>query len=200
VRLFNLPPDFVLILAFLAIVVPWRGAVRIKRLLSRPDLASNERLSLYASTITYQWTLFAIVFWRSMARALRPAELGLIVGAPGRTIFAAIGLTIFFCVNQWAGLRGLARMPPEKRGFMARFTRLIMPRNGTEVSLFTALACTAGISEEFLYRGFVFAALTRALGDAPLSVATALVLSSIFFAVAHLYQGSRGIITTCIVG
>ncbi len=174
--------------------------MRIKRLLSRPELVGNERLSLYASTITYQWVLFATIFWRSIARGLSPAELGLIVTLPGRTVFAAIALSLLLCANQWAGLRTMARTPPEKRGFMGRFTQIIMPRNGAEASLFTALACTAGISEEFIFRGFAFATLARVVGDAPFSVAIAVISSSILFSVAHLYQGRRGIITTFIVG
>jgi membrane protease YdiL (CAAX protease family) len=200
VNLSSFPPDFALIFFSLAIVVPWRGTVRIRRLLNRPELTSNERLSLYASTITFQWLLFAIVFWRAFARGFSPAELGLSLATPERTIFATITLTGVLCANQWAGLRALARMPPEKRGFMARFTQLIMPRNGTEASLFSALACTAGISEEFLFRGFVFIVLVHVLGNTPFPAGLALFLSSILFAIAHLYQGSRGIITTLIVG
>ena len=36
-----------------------------------------------------------------------------------------------------------------------------MPRTAKETFVYTALACTAGISEEFLYRGFVFMAFVR---------------------------------------
>lgn len=195
-----LPPDFAVILLFLAVFVPWRGANRIQQLLARPELTSRERLSLYASTISYQWLLFAVVFWRSMARGLDFKQLGLALSDPWKTLFIAVGLTSLMCANQWAGLNAMAKMPPEKRGFLAQFTQLIMPRNNAETSLFASLACTAGISEEFLYRGFVFAVLLNLFGALRLATAAALLLSSILFAVAHAYQGRRGIITTFIAG
>lgn len=74
-----------------------------------------------------------------------------------------------------------------------------MPRTMTEVFVFAALACTAGLSEEFLYRGFAFAAFARMSENVPQSVAIAALLSSVWFAVAHWYQGRKGIITTFIV-
>jgi membrane protease YdiL (CAAX protease family) len=63
-----------------------------------------------------------------------------------------------------------------------------------------ALACTAGVSEEFLYRGFLIAVFVRLFADSTLSVWIAALLSSALFGIGHLYQGKRGIITTFIVG
>ena len=58
-----MPWDFILILFVLGVLVPWRGAMRIKRLLAQPALTTSERLSLYASTIAFQWLIVAIVAW-----------------------------------------------------------------------------------------------------------------------------------------
>ena len=66
--------------------------------------------------------------------------------------------------------------------------------------MFAALACTAGISEEFLYRGFALMAFVRVLVNyGPPNVGAAL-LSSAWFGLAHLYQGRRGITATFVVG
>lgn len=194
------PIDFIVILLFLAIAVPWRGAIRIKRLLEKQELDSRERISLYVSTIGYQWLLFAVILWRSLARGLSFEQLGLKIFDPGKTILTALGLTALLCANQWAGLTAMSRLPAEKRGFLWRFTQIIMPRSPAETSLFSLLACTAGLSEEFLYRGFVFAALLQGLANFPFSVYAAAGLSSVLFGIAHAYQGRRGIITTTIVG
>src|SRR5258708_38683951 len=72
-----LPWDFWLILLVLATVVPWRGAVRVRMLLARPQLSSSERISLYGSTIAFQWLAVGIIFWRGTARSPTPAGLGL---------------------------------------------------------------------------------------------------------------------------
>jgi membrane protease YdiL (CAAX protease family) len=75
-----------------------------------------------------------------------------------------------------------------------------MPRNSKEKVFFSALAFTAGVSEEFLYRGFVYTAFYRAVVNYGPPGSIAGVLSSLWFSLAHLYQGRRGLITTFVVG
>jgi uncharacterized protein len=64
------------------------------------------------------------------------------------------------------------------------------------MALFVVLSLTAGICEEFLFRGFVMGALFRAGLDTWLVV----VLSSVMFGFAHLYQGRGGSVGTGILG
>ena len=71
-----IPWDFVLVLVFLGVVVPWRGDARMKRLLSKPELTSADRLSLYGSTILFQWLIVAIVIFRCAARSVDPDRTG----------------------------------------------------------------------------------------------------------------------------
>jgi membrane protease YdiL (CAAX protease family) len=72
----------------------------------------------------------------------------------------------------------------------------ILPQNNRELLPFLALAVTAGLCEEFLYRGFAMAALV----GAGFSTALAVVLSSIIFGLAHLYQGRSGFAGTTLLG
>jgi len=194
-----MPWDFILILVVLGIVIPWRGAVRVRRLLSRPEFGTADRLSLYGTTIAFQWILAIAVCWRSLSRSLGLEALGLTISDPWRTTWITLTLTGFLCAGQFASLRRIVRMPPEERGSVFHITEKIMPRTLPEIFVFAALACTAGLSEEFLYRGFAFAAFVRMLEGFPFSVVIAAILSSIWFAVAHWYQGRKGIITTFIV-
>jgi len=200
VSLSTIPWDFILILIVLGVLVPWRGAVRVKRLLAQDALPTSQRLSLYASTIAFQWLLVAIILWRSFSRHLSPNELGLVVSGVWQTWFVALVVTGLLCMNQWAGVRKMARLPPSQRGFLFQFTQKIMPQHPGEAFAFVALACTAGLSEEFVYRGFVFAVFSRAFTGTPFAGFFASVISSAWFAMAHLYQGRRGIITTFVVG
>lgn len=195
-----IPWDFFLILVVLGTLVPWRGAVRVKRLLSQQLPGGAERLSLYVSTITYQWLIVAIVAWRAFSRGLGLVELGLTAADPWRSAWIALALTGFLCANQFASLRMMARVPDERRGSLFRLTERIMPRTMSESVVFTALACTAGLSEEFLYRGFVFAIFERMFVNFTFAIPMAGIMSSVWFSVAHLYQGKRGLITTFIVG
>jgi membrane protease YdiL (CAAX protease family) len=200
VNLSAIPWDFILILIILGVVVPWRGAVRVRRLLAQSELTSAQRFSLYASTITFQWFIVAVVYWRSAARHLGPADLGLVVSGVWRTLSVAFAFTALLCLNQWAGLRKIAIVPAEQRGFLFQFTQKIMPHTTRETLAFIALALTAGLSEEFIYRGFVLAVFSGVFGGSLSGIFLSAVASSIWFAAAHLYQGRRGMTTTFIVG
>jgi uncharacterized protein len=195
-----IPWDFVLVLVFLGVIVPWRGDARMKRLMRKPELTSADRLSLYGSTILFQWLMVAIVVFRCAARSVDPVELGLAAGDPWRIAWTSIALTGLLCMNQVVGLRRITKLPEGKRGSVFAITEKIMPRNTVETLVYAALACTAGISEEFLYRGFVFMAFVRMIVNFGAPNAAAAILSSAWFSLAHLYQGRRGVITTYVVG
>jgi uncharacterized protein len=200
VNLIYIPWDFVLILLFLATFVPWRGAARMKRLMGKPELSSADRLSLYQSTIFFQWLIVAFAAWRTIARDVSPEELGLTVGDPWRILWASVALTGILCASQFIGIRKIAVLPADRRGAVFAVTEKIMPRSSRENWFFSALAVTAGFSEEFLYRGFVFMAIYRMMVNYGPPVIIAGLLSSAWFSLAHLYQGRRGLITTFVVG
>jgi len=195
-----IPWDFVLILVLLGVIVPWRGAVRMKRLMSKPELTSADRLSLYGSTILFQWAIVGVVAARALLRGVSLDELGVTTSDARLVAWTSIVLTAFLCVNQVFGLRRITKLPTGKRGSLFAITEKIMPRTSTEILVYAALACTAGISEEFLYRGFVFMAFVRMIINFTPPNALAAILSSGLFSLAHLYQGRRGIITTFVVG
>ena len=190
-----MPWDFFVILVVLGVVVPWRGAARIRELLARPELNSGERLALYVSTATFQWLLTALVYWRCQFRGYTNLELGIGVPDVFRVAIAAGILSIVLTINQLASVRFLSRLPHEKRGFVAEFARRIMPHDANEILGFTALVATVAICEEFLYRGFVQAVFRDLAGPV-----VAIVISSVFFAVGHIYQGRRGLLATFVVG
>lgn len=172
----------------------------MKRFMAIADTAPSDRLALYRSTILLQWVLACLVGWRCAARSVGLEELGLTTGDSRQVAWVTIALTCFLCLNQVIGLRRIARIPPEQRGSLFAITAKIMPRSNSEMLAYAALACTAGISEEFLYRGFVFTAFVRMFVNYGPPNALAAILSAGWFSLAHLYQGRRGIITTFVVG
>jgi uncharacterized protein len=195
-----IPWDFLLVLLFLGIIVPWRGARRMQRLLAKPDLSSSDRLKLYGSTIVLQWLLVAVIAALAARRSVEPWELGLAAPNGARVLWASVVLTAILCLNQIFGIRKILSLPTERRGGLFAISEKIMPRTGKETVLYALLAATAGISEEFIYRGFVFMCFVRMIANYGSPNVAAAVLSSAWFSVAHAYQGRRGIITTLIVG
>ena len=192
-----MPPwDFLLIFLFLTVVLPWRGRLRIRQLLAKPQVSSAERLTLYAATIIFQWLLVAVTAWRCWARGLTAAQLGLGPFAGRRILLLSLAGTFFLGILHWFNLRRIGHLSPELHGRLHEFAKRVLPRTSVEMLLYFALSLTAAACEEFLYRGFVMAALDR-LGW-PLWVIVA--ASSAMFGLAHLYQGRSGVASTCLLG
>jgi membrane protease YdiL (CAAX protease family) len=191
-----MPWDFWLIFIVLGVLLPLRGRLRLQKLMAIPQMGRRERLSLYASTIAFQWLAVAIVAWRAWARGLAPDELGLVVHGRWRILFAAIVGAATLGALQWFNLRRMGRSSGKAREFMQTLAERILPQSPVELLPYLGLAVTAGLCEEFLYRGFAMAALTRA----GLPVWGVVLLSSVLFGLAHLYQGRGGIVSTLVVG
>ncbi len=192
-----MPWDFALILFILGVLVPWRSAVRMKKVLTRAQLTTTDRLALYASTIAFQWAAVGVVAWRSAARGLSLRELGLAYPNPLLTTGILAGLTVLLSSSQIFALRRLARRSPERHSFVHRMAQTVMPHSLVECLTFVALAITVALCEEFLYRGFVLTVFAQAASG---SLFVAALASSLLFALAHLYQGLRGLRSTFIVG
>jgi hypothetical protein len=135
------------------------------------------------------------VAWRAWARGLSAEQLGLTSRGTRVWVAAAAGLLVVSTLH-WLNLRRIGKLPPADRGRVQKVAERILPRNGREFLVYGCLAVTAGICEEFLYRGFVMAVL----GRAEFAVWASVVLSSIFFGLAHVYQGRAGFVSTLMVG
>ncbi len=159
-------------------------------------MGRRERLALYASTIGFQWLAVAVVAWRAWARGLTPDELGLVVHGRWRILITAIVGAATLGTLQWFNLRRVGRSSGKARELLEVLAERILPQSRVELLPYLGLAVTAGLCEEFLYRGFAMAALTRA----GLPVWGVVLASSILFGLAHLYQGRGGIVSTLVIG
>jgi membrane protease YdiL (CAAX protease family) len=191
-----MPWDYWLIFLVLGVVIPWRGRVRLQRLLAQPARGTNEKLALYGSTIAFQWALLGVVAWRVLARGLTAAQLGLGRRMTTELLFLSLAGAALLGAFQWFNLRRIARMTGPVPDFMRKLAERLLPSNPVEFAAYCALVITAGVCEEFLYRGFAMAALSRA-GIAPWAVVAT---SSILFGLAHTYQGKSGILGTMLMG
>jgi len=191
-----MPWDFWLIFLILATVIPWRGRVRLHRLLSEPAFSTKEKLVLYGTTIGFQWILLAAVAWRALARSLTPVELGLGRGFDATILMWSVIGALAIGSFQWFNLRRLGRMSGTVPELMRKLAERLLPQSPLESGPYAALAVTAGVCEEFVYRGFVIAALART----GMAMWIVLLLSSVLFGLAHAYQGRSGIIGTTLMG
>jgi membrane protease YdiL (CAAX protease family) len=191
-----MPWDFWLIFLFLIVVLPWRGRQRMRKLMALPSVSGRERIQLYVTTVLFQWTLAALVGWRALARGITWRELGIANRWTPPVLLLTIVGAALIAVGHWANLRRMAALNhPAIERLRAMGARLF-PRSPGEAFFYVLLALTAGCCEEFIFRGFVIAALFRAGCSAWIVV----LLSSAMFGIAHLYQGKGGSVGTGILG
>jgi uncharacterized protein len=189
--------DFALILLFLATAVPLLGRRRIRQLTKMPETTKRDRLKLYASTIAFQWIAVAVILWRTGVHGISAARLGLAIPSPVLTAIVTCVLAALVLANQIVSLRMLGTRPAEAQGILPQLALKIFPQDASERLVFLAVVITVAVCEELIYRGFV----QRVFEDWPGGlIAAGIFGSAVMFAVAHLYQGRRGIITTCVVG
>ncbi len=188
--------DFILIIAVLGIAVPLLGRRRVGFLLALPDTTKSDRLSLYASTIVFQWCFALLIFWRISRHGIRPEQLGSNLDVRSTTITIIVVLNVAIFVIQFISLHRLSSDRDALRSETAQVALKVFPRDGMERVVFIVLVSTVAICEEFIYRGFV----QYAFQDWSRSLLVGILGSSLLFSIAHLYQGRRGVASTFSVG
>ena len=188
-----------LLVAFLLAFVPVYGRISYRSLTRR--LAAGDpgaRRSEYLWTIAFEWGLLAVVLVGFGVIGSRPlAALGFDLPQGWRSIGGAIatltGLALL--VAQWRAISrvdatGLEGLREQLAGASA-----LVPRTDAEHRIFRAVALTAGIVEEIVYRGYLIWYMTAFVGAWPAALAAA-----VAFGLGHFYQGPSGVVKTGVAG
>ena len=156
----------------------------------------NSKLGLYAWNILAEWSLVAWCIWIIRRNGLTLADLAEGWGSPLR-LLAVSGVLVVIVVVVGIVSKSQAKKanPEQLRKATSAISRLL-PLTSTERKVWVPLSFTAGVCEEFLFRGWLLQLIGAVFG----SVWIGLVLSSIVFGFAHSYQGRKGIIGTGILG
>ena len=97
----------------------------------------------------------------------------------------------------WSGIRLRAKAQKIREKLKDR-AEALLPETLAECRWFAAVSIGAGISEELLFRGFLFYYLSWCFPH--IQGWESAVLTSLAFGMIHLYQGWKGILSTSIVG
>lgn len=158
------------------------------------------RLRFYRWVITYAWLTCAAAAialgpaWPSAFH--QPSPTWVRNGFASGTV--ACTLAAFLFLNFRVGLRAARSAKARQVLTRALFSvRFFLPVSRQERRWFAAISLTAGICEEFLYRGYLMQLLHSSLG---LTVLVSFLISAAAFGLAHLYQGIRGMLQTALAG
>jgi membrane protease YdiL (CAAX protease family) len=187
-----------IIAIFLIVAVPIWDHFETKRLKTSSD--PRVKIQSYQKTVGWLWAgsvvacivlglRTVLTIHRDAGEASWLPGSGFIIGFMGAAL-VALFLPIFLMMRSETTRARIAKSL-EKLNF-------ILPKTGEERRWFVLVAITAGVCEEILYRGF----LIYYFRELPISIGVigALILSSCFFGLAHLYQGVVGIVQTTILG
>jgi membrane protease YdiL (CAAX protease family) len=189
--------DFALILLFLGTAVPWLGRRRIRQLMQMPQTTKQDRLLLYASTIAFQCIATGVILWRTGAHRISLASLGFQIPNRGVVALVSVLLSALVLVNQLVSLRRISQGRGEQQGILPELARKVFPQDFGERLVFLAVVMTVSLCEEVIYRGFAQYTFGNSLWGSALAGVLA---SAALFALAHAYQGKKGVTATFIVG
>jgi uncharacterized protein len=194
----NLIPHIV-VLALIFVMPVW-DYFEAQRLKTSPD--PQRRVKWYAKLLVMgavlagavSWaygfhevaTIGVSASWMPAREAIRDAIVGLIAG------LILLQVVVMLQIRNKPQARAKIEKQLQSLAFMLPVTRV------ERVWFFVVSVFVGGICEEIVYRGFLIHYLMRSPLD--LNVTAAIVVSSLIFGIAHIYQGIGGVIGSAILG
>lgn len=192
--------------AWLLLGEPLLGRWSHRRLLAALDAGQpGARLHFYRSWTAMAWALAAVTTLVVLANGWPPTQLGLRL--PQATDSLGPGFIGGMAGALVAGLAvGAALVRRKRHAPPAATPRVVggdkvlrmLPRTRAERWGFAALAVTAGLTEEWIWRGFGAAVLHAAWPQLPLL--PSVIVLALAFGWAHFYQGPAGMLATAVLG
>lgn len=173
---------------YVVLVLPVRGLRRYRALAGDP----GHLVTHYRNSVIDKWLLTGIGVLAAVPLGLTPVGIGLSAHARWAPVAAplvalAVAGTVMTIV--------LRRTAQVSEGLL-RSVSALLPRTHAQRRAFAAVAVTAGITEEILFRGV----LTHAAQHWGASPDVSLAAVSAVFGLGHLYQGKSGILLTGLAG
>ncbi|GHE13053.1 CPBP family intramembrane glutamic endopeptidase [Klenkia taihuensis] len=197
----------VVVAGYLVVGEPVVGHVLHRRFEDRMRTDARARRSFYLRLLVLEWGLSLLVLVVFLAAPdVDAGQVGLRwpQAWPGWITSAACLLLLAFVVVSTRALRSgaLAAAAPAPTGRHGeppvQSTVALLPRSGAERRLFAVVGVTAGVCEEWLYRGFFLAVVAAVAPGLPSGVLV--VVAAVAFGAAHAYQGAGGVLLTGVLG
>jgi membrane protease YdiL (CAAX protease family) len=179
-------------------ILVWPALVRRRYQMLQRGLQEhdpNARMRAYRRMLLHQGGMVLVVIAILVLGAIPASRVGFLrpVGEPSHTrlLLSVLGGVIASgLVFRWKGDHMVRRL--------FQMAGAILPVTPPERWTFAAISVGAGFSEELLFRGFLMDYLGQ--NFASLDTWALVLISSVIFGFAHLYQGWRGTVLTGVLG
>ena len=157
----------------------------------------GSHIARYAITIAWEWVLALLAWWGLW---IRRTPLREILGQRRTEIkewARDIGIALLFWIMAMLVLAAIATVLRMFHLIQAQKAIIaIAPQNIAQLLVWIALCVTAGIVEEFVFRGYLLQQFSSLRGNVWIGVAA----SSLLFGAAHGYEGIGGMIAITAYG
>jgi CAAX protease family protein len=156
----------------------------------------------YMLTIVYEWVLAGLALWglrmcgipgRQLLGRWRPKLRDWLADFGAAIVFWLTALMFLALIAQVLRYRLGSNVDPRR---ISDITQRLGPTTGTELVLFLILSVSAGICEEFVFRGYLQQQFARLGGRIWVGV----VLAAVLFGCAHGYEGIAGVLLIAAYG
>lgn len=189
-----------LLILFLIIAVPIRGARRYRILMRRIARHPELRARFYVMGMLGQWLMLVPLVVIVLGLGWSAQLLGL--QAPGHLwLFIPISLVLVLAVYAQVFYIGRVARTSEGRDQLRQSMSgplHMLPRTPRERAFWFLLSLTAGFCEELLYRGFMPAYLVHIFPG--VSFFVAILIAAALFGIGHIYQKLTGVLGTGVMG
>ncbi len=186
------------LVAYVLFGEPILGRRAYARLKQERERDSGALVRFYRLTMEVQWAWTALVVLILLVSSnVSAASIGLALPV-GRYLPQTLGFTAYVVVLLGVSTLALRRRAASGKAVPGQGAIAeLLPRTPVERRLAIAVALTAGVCEELLYRGMLVALAVALFG---LPIVPAAVVAVAVFAVAHVYQGVAGALGTALLG
>lgn len=185
-----------IIFILVVVILPLLSVISVRRMRQNQEVIQINTLANNLSGILMLWLSLSIVIvmWLYQGGSLK--ELGIVQPDDSAIILSAI-LSILSLLLVIILARRIKLSAEFRRWYMSTNEHLdyLLPRTKAERNTFYLLSITAGICEEIIFRGFVFAYLLQYM-----DIFWVVIVSSVLFGLAHSYQGLKGVPVTGSIG
>ncbi len=185
-----------LLAAYAVLAAPWLGQIWYQR--ARKRIAAgvpDAKVRLYRSLVAEQIITAGVVLalWRS--GRVSATSLGLV--APRSWGWTMAALFVIVGALAWSSFR----LRPKAEGIRKRLQDgigALLPDSRQDRLWWGAVSVGAGVSEELVFRGFLLYYFSAFVPQ--MNTPERVLLISLFFGLAHIYQGWRGVVSAGILG